>query len=197
MMRRPWPIALLLMLLFAAAARSAPLPPRPYSGCGLLALQPEPGADKVTLSLYREPGLERLAERDGSALPRLSGSASEPLIAVSARKGGWTQLAYDDAGRQGWIEQARAWRYLSWQEYLPGRWLRVLPGMKKGYYALRNEPGQTGSERGSLTRDQAVRVLQVEDDWVRLQAPSGWFRWRDGDGRLTVSLLGEGGTEKR
>ena len=187
-MMRPLMLAISLLLAFAAAAHSAPPRPRPYSGCGLLALKPEPGALGIPLSLYQEPGVERLTELDGSALPRLSGSAPEPVVAVSARKGGWTRLAYDDAGREGWIEQARAWQYLSWQEYLPGRLLRVLPGMKKQCYALRSEPGAGASGKGSLTRDQAVRVLRVENDWVRLQAPAGWFRWRDADGRLTVSL---------
>jgi hypothetical protein len=132
-----------------------------------------------------------MAELDSSTLPRLSGSATDPLVAVSARKGEWTRLTYDDAGRQGWIRQARAWRYLSWQEYLPGRCLLILPGMKKGYYALRSEPGAGGGERENLTRKEAVYVLQVDNDWVRLQAPSGWFRWRDDDGRLTVALPGE------
>ena len=196
-MRRRLPMALLLLTLGVGAAHSAPPVPRPYGGCGVLALKPEPGSDRLSLALYREPGLSRFAEIDAATLPRLTGSASEPLVAVSARRGGWLQLAYDDAGREGWIEQTRAREYRPWREYLPGRWLRVLPGMKKGCYLLRSEPGEGGAERGSLAREQAVRVLQVEDDWVRLQSPAGWFRWRDGDGRLTVSLQEEEAAENR
>ncbi len=190
---RSLPLACLLLLLCAGYAQSAPPRPRPYSGCGVLALGAQPGGEARPLIFYREPGVARLAELNASALPRLAGSAPEPLLAVSEARGGWLLLAYDDAGREGWIEQARASRYLSWREFLPGRMLRVLPGMKKGGYALKSEPREGSADRASLTRDQAVRVLQVEDDWVQLQAPAGWFRWRDADGRLTVSLPGEGG----
>lgn len=177
-------------MLGAASAQAAPPRPRPYSGCGVLALVPEPGEGRGTLPVYQEPGLFRMAELAPSALPRLSGNDREPLLAVSARRGGWTRLAYDDAGREGWVEQARAWRYLSWPEFLPGRSLRVLPGLKKGLYLLRSEPREGAAEAGGVARDQEVRVLQVDGDWVRLQAPAGWFRWRDADGRLTVSLQG-------
>jgi hypothetical protein len=187
-MRRPLLISLLLVALAAATAQSAQPRPRPYSGCGLLALSPEPGEERLTLALYEGPGVNRIAEREGSTLPRLAGSGSEPLVAVSARKAGWARLAYDEAGREAWIEPPRAWQYLTWQEFLPGRTVRLQPGMKKVYYALRSEPRETAAELGTLTRDQAVRILQVEDDWARLQEPSGWFRWRDGDGRLTLSV---------
>ena len=179
---------LLLLLLSGGAAHPAPPAPRPYGGCGVLALKLWPGAEPARLTLYREPGLLRIAEYDPAALPRLAGSAAEPLLAADARKGGWTRLAYDDAGRQGWLEQARGWQYLSWQEFLPGRTVRVLPGMKKGLYLLKSGPDESAAPIATVNRDQQVRVLQVEDDWARLQAPSGWFRWRDGDGRLTVSL---------
>jgi len=185
---RPHLLATLILLICVSAAHAAPPRPRPYSGCGVLALKAWPGAQGARLVFYQEPGVLRVAELDGGSLPRLAGDGSEPLIAVSARKGGWTRLAYDDAGREAWIEQARGWRYLTWREFLPGRLVRILPGMKKGLYALRSEPREEAVEAGSLTRDQSVRVLQVEDDWARLQSPPGWFRWRDGDGRLTVSV---------
>lgn len=196
-MRRPLLIALLLLVLGAAAAHPAPPRPRPYSGCGVLALETAPGAERLALVLYQEPGLARIAEMEGSQLPRLAGSEAAPLIAVGARKAGWSRLAYDDAGREGWIEQARGWEYLTWREFLPGRSVRILPGMKKGYYAVRGEPRQDSAETAVLTRDLTVRVLQVEDDWARLQAPSGWFRWRDGDGRLTVSPQDAAGAQIR
>jgi hypothetical protein len=50
---------------------------------------------------------------------------------------------------------------------------------------------------GALKRDQTVRIRSVEGDWVRIEAPGGWFRWRDGDGRLTLSVQGAFGGEKR
>lgn len=179
-------VALLLLLLSTTAAHSAPPPPRPYSGCGVLALQAPPGAEPAGIPLYREPGLARLGEMEGSALPRLAGSEGASLVAVGARKARWSRVAYDDAGREAWIEQARGWEYLPWREFLPGRSVRILPGMKKELYAVRSDPRRDAAQQAVLTRDQTVRVLQVEDDWARLQAPAGWFRWRDADGRLAV-----------
>ncbi|HEY5513507.1 MAG TPA: SH3 domain-containing protein [Geomonas sp.] len=180
-------ITLTLLVLCAASAHAAPPRPRPYSGCGVLALRQVPGSEKQPVAVYAEPGLQRIAELEIPALPRLGGSRQEPLVAVSAGKGGWLRLCYDDAGREGWTELLRRWDYLPWQEFLPGRTVRMFPGMKKGLYTLRGEPREGSPERGILRRDQAVLVLQVEDDWARLQSPPGWLRWRDRDGRLTVS----------
>ena len=182
--------AILLMILALCAlctTAQAAQPPRPYSGGGVLLLAAVPGAEKVPVPVYAEPGLHRIAERELAALPRVAGDPQQPLVAVSAVKSGWLRIAYDDAGREGWIETARSWQYLPWDEFLPGRTVRVFPGMKKILYALRGEPREKGPERGALTRDQRVRVVQLLDDWARLQAPAGWFRWRDGDGRLTVA----------
>jgi hypothetical protein len=190
-------LALAFVFMLAGTARCAPPRPRPYAGCGVCALKTGPGAERSALAFYQDPGLARIAELDAAALPRLAGSGPEPLLAVSERRGGWLLVAYDDGGREGWTKQARSWRYLDWREYLPGRLLRILPGMKKEQYTLGSKPDEGGAGQGSLTRDQTVKVLQVEGDWVRLQAPAGWFRWRDGDGRLTVSLQDEGGTENR
>ena len=178
----------LLVALCAGAAHPALPAPRPFGGCGILILRQDAGAPPMSLTLYREPGLLRLAEYLPAALPRLAEHAGEHYLAASARKGVWTRLAYDDAGRHGWLKQERGWEYLPWREFLPGRTVRVLPGMKKELYALKGEAGEGSSGIGALNRGQQVTVLQVEDDWARLQAPSGWFRWRDGDGRLTVSL---------
>jgi hypothetical protein len=186
-MRFLLPTALVLLAFFAASVHAAPLPPRPYSGCGVLMLHPIAALQQSPLVLYAEPGLQRIAEVEIPGLPRLAGDKQEPLVAVSATKGGWLQLAYDDAGREGWIEPPRSWEYSTWGEFLAKRTVRVFPGMKKGLYALRGEPREGSPDRGVLTRDQQVRVMQIQDDWALLQAPAGWFRWRDGDGRLTVS----------
>jgi hypothetical protein len=186
-MRSPLLKTLVLLVFFTTAAHAAPLPPRPYSGCGVLMLQPAAGPQQSPIVLYAEPGLQRVAEIEIPALPRLAGDKQEPLVAVSATKGGWLQLAYDDAGREGWIEPPRSWEYRTWAEFLAKRVVRVFPGMKKGLYALRGAPREGSADRGILTRDQQVRVIQIQDDWALLQTPSGWFRWRDGDGRLTVS----------
>lgn len=181
------PSAILLCALIAAHVQAAPPPPRPYSGCGILAAQPVPGAEEAPLPVYAEPGLQRIAELGLGQLPRLAGDRQTPIIAVHATRGNWLQLAWDSAGREGWVEAARTWEYRSWDEFLPGRVVRVLPGLKKGLYALRAAPREGSAENGALTRDQQVRVVQVASDWARLERPAGWFRWRDGDGRLTVS----------
>ena len=186
-MRVPLLITLALCALFAVAAHAALLPPRPYAGCGVLLAHPAPGSDTSPVIVYQEPGLQRIAELELAALPRLAGDPRQLLFAVSATRGSWLRLAYDGAGREGWIEPQRGWEYRPWDEFLAGRPVRVLPGMKKIFYTLRGEPREEGPERGALSRDQQVRVIQVEEDWARLQAPSGWFRWRDGDGRFTVS----------
>lgn len=186
-MRRLTLITLALLVFWAGSLHAARPRPRPFSGCGVLALRPVPGAERVPIALYGEPGLQRMVELELQALPRLGGDQQQPLVAVSATKGGWVRLAYDDAGRKGWIELLRFWHYLPWEEFLPGRTVRVFPGMKKGLYLLRGEPSEGAAEQETLVRDQAVRVTQVKGDWARSETPSGWFRWRDGDGRLTVS----------
>jgi hypothetical protein len=181
---------LLIILAIVSAAGSAlgaPVP-RPESGWGVLALQPEPGAERGVVVLYQEPGVQRLGEVDVARLPRLAGSDSEPVVSATARKLEWTRLSYDDAGREAWVETRRAWRYQPWHEFLTGRAVRVLPGMKKALYAVRSRPAEGAAEMAALRRDQEVRVLRVESDWALLEAPMGWFKWRDGDGRLTVAL---------
>jgi hypothetical protein len=180
--------SLLLIALAGGAAYAAPPAPRPYSGCGILTLKQWGARELEPLALYREPGLLRIAEKNAASLPRLAGDGVEPLVAASERRGNWMRLTLDDAGRQGWLEERRGWKYASWEEFLPGRTIRVLPGLKKGWYSLKGTPTEEGSDIASLSRDQLVQVLEVEEDWVKLERPSGWFRWRDPDGRLTVSL---------
>ena len=182
------PLCALLLTLCSGAALAAPAAPRPYSGCGVLTLKQGLAREPESLVLYQEPGVLRIAEKLPSSLPRLSGNSEEPVLAASERRGVWTRLSIDEAGRQGWLEQERNWEYASWRDLLPGRTVRLLPGLKKDWYALKSAPGDGGTQAALLSRDQEVRVQQVEGDWARLETPSGWFRWRDPDGRLTVSL---------
>ncbi len=188
MLRLPTLLSLILTLICCGAAFSAPPAPRPYGGCGVLTLKQGSGWKPGNLALYQEPGLHRIAEKSPASLPRLAGDAAAPILAASARRGGWTRLFMDDAGRLGWLAETRGWEYASWREYLPGRTVKVLPGLKKGWYLLRSAPGEGGAELAAVTRDQLVQVIEVDEDWARLATPAGWFRWRDGDGRLTVSL---------
>lgn len=181
-------LSALLLILCCGAAQAALPALRPYSGRGVLMVRQGAGWQPETLVLYQEPGVLRVAEKTPAALPRLAGSPEEPIVPVTERRGGWVSVFLDDAGRQGWLEQARAWEYAEWRDFLPGRTLRVLPGLRKEWYQLSSAPGGSGSPAGTLSRDQQVRVLQVSEDWARIEAPAGWLRWRDPDGRLTVSL---------
>lgn len=173
--------AVIAMLLLAAAGRgyASPPPPRPLSGCGVVELK----APAEPVTLYAEPGVQRIAELPGNSLPPLS---SPPLLVASATKGGWLRVAYDSAGREGWMEPSRSRPFRSWEEFLPGRRVRILPALKQGLYALRREPVSGAAQRGTLTRGQVVRVVSVREDWIELGSGL-WFRWRDGDGRLTVA----------
>ncbi|MBU5614308.1 SH3 domain-containing protein [Geomonas azotofigens] len=178
-----------LFLAGAATAALAALPvPRPYSGCGVLILKQGAGWQPESLALYQEPGVQRVADTTPQALPRLAGDDAEPLLAANERRGAWVRVALDEAGRQGWLAQARGWEYREWRDFLPGRTVRLLPGLKKEWYQLRLSPGGEASTLAPLSRDREVRVVEVEKEWARIEAPAGWLRWRDPDGRLTVSL---------
>lgn len=196
-MMRPLCLLSLFVTLSATAVQGATAKLRPFGGCGVLTLAAEPGTQRTGLVLYREPGLQRVAELDASKLPRVAGRDGEPVVAATGRRDGWTRVAYDDAGREAWLPESRYFSYLPWDEFLPGHRLNILPGLKKGSYAVRSTPADAAAEMALLKRDQEVRVLRVEEDWALLEAPMGWFRWRDQDGRLTFSLRQENAGEKR
>jgi len=191
-MRRPLYLLSLLALLACLPVQAAPLKPRPFSGIGVLTL-----AQKAPLVVYAEPGVQRIAEFSPSQLPLLARSNQELMLSTAGAKGGWLRIAYDEAGREGWIETDRSWRFLPWDDFLPGRAVKLLPALKKGLYVVRGGPGEGGELRGTLNRDQTVRVLAVNREWAQIESPPGWFRWRDGDGRLTVALEGALSSEKR
>jgi hypothetical protein len=177
---RPLLPGILFFLALSLPAQGAPVKPRPYGGLGVLSLTEAP------LVIYAEPGVQRIRELLASQLPLLARNDQELLLPAAGRKGGWLRIAYDEAGREGWIEPRRSWHFLLWEEFLPGRAVRLLPALTKGLYALRGTPDDRGELKGTLTRDQTVRIVAVSDGWARIRTPEGWFRWRDGDGRLTV-----------
>ena len=52
------------------------------------------------------------------------------------KKGSWLKIAYDDAGREGWLEHgARAGSTSPGRSSCPAALVRLLPGLKKGFYA--------------------------------------------------------------
>jgi hypothetical protein len=107
------------------------------------------------------------------------------------KKGNWMRIAYDDAGREGWVEMARWWDYTTWEDFLKGRSARLLPGLKKGVYALRAVPSETSLLTGPLSVREKLRLIEIRGDWALVISDSGlsgWLPWRDGDGRFQINL---------
>jgi hypothetical protein len=199
-------LPLLLLLLLISPADGALPKPRPYSGSGLLLIptaslhHPETA---TRLVLYREPGIGRITEMTAAELPLLvqvlGATAGEYPVAVMATKGAWLNIAYDDAGRQGWIELEGRWHYTPWEEFLQGRAVRLLPGLKKSAGTLRSEPSSTAAELATLSQAGASRAELIQGDWLRIRIDpqtSGWLRWRDESCRFLVALPGENGQQK-
>ena len=185
-----------LVLGLTASAGFAASPPRmrPYAGIGLVVFsQSEPSPEQgLQLPLYEEPGLSRIGLLDSS---KVSGNewifdrqgAALPLV-VSARKGDWLRVIYDDAGREAWIDPQNIGHFQSWEQFLKLQDSRMLPGLPPQHYSLMQRPG--GKQLGTLTPKQTFRVLKLEASWGMVlteQSQIGWVRWCDSDGRLTMS----------
>jgi hypothetical protein len=172
--------------------------PRPFSGCGVMIIRPfnsDSPAAPAPIAFYRDPGVERIAVRSLGEIPLLSSilppaSADYPL-AVMGKKGNWMLIAYDDAGREGWVEMARWWEYSPWEAFLRGRFARLLPGLKKDRYTLHAGPSETSPLKGRLSGQESLRLIEVRGDWALAATDSGlsgWLSWRDGDGRFQISV---------
>ena len=191
-------ITIALVLLIVLPAHGALPKPRPYTGSGLLVIRmpTSPVSDQpCTLVLYLEPEVGRVAEPACGALPLLTQVIETPAgefpVAVMGKKGAWLKIAYDQAGREGWLKMLRGWDYLPWEEFLPGRTARLLPGLKKGYYVLRRDFDAAAQELDTLTPERPVRIDRIEGDWVHVTvAPqtAGWLRWRDDGGRFLITV---------
>lgn len=172
--------SLTLVILAAGAVVSFARPkPHPLSGNRLLVLE-----RTARVAVYAEPGVLRVAEQPAQELPFWNTSGGELLIPVAARRGEWLKIAYDDAGREGWVESRRSWKVLDWEEFLPGRKVRLFGGLKKELYHLFDLPD--GKVAGLIGGGQSVRVIAAKGDWAQTEA--GWLRWRDREGRLVVVL---------
>ncbi|KAF0220484.1 MAG: hypothetical protein FD174_1138 [Geobacteraceae bacterium] len=190
-------IASLLILLFAIPAHGAPKP-RPYSGIGLLIIHSftaQRTADMAGIPIYQAPGVGRFAEIEASELPQLSpvlkSADGKYSVIVLGKQGTWLRIVYDDAGRAGWIHKERYWEFVRWESFLKGREIQLLPGLKKGLYALHKEPSETSPILGTLTRQKNLRVIETEDDWCLVIVDltvAGWLRWRDEDGRFLIAV---------
>jgi hypothetical protein len=189
-------IIFLCLVLTPIALLGATLP-RPFSGYGVLIIRPfnsESPGNPAKLTFYREPGVERVAVRAVNEIPTLSSilpmPAAEYPLAVMGKSGNWMLIAYDDAGREGWVEMARWWEYCPWEDFLKGRVARLLPGLEKDEYALHGSPSEA-SPTGPLSGVEELRLIEVSGDWglaVTDSGRHGWLIWRDGDGRFRIAV---------
>ncbi len=185
-------LCLQLMSLSGAVAQQI----RPFSGCGVVIvrpLNPERPADMAPIPFFRDPGVARITESPIGEIPRLTSivntSAHEYPLAVMGKKGKWLLIAYDDAGREGWVEMARWWDYSTWDKFLKGSVARLLSGLKRNAYILRAEPAETAPQTGALAGTENLIIVEIADDWAQVVADSGlhgWLHWRDGDGRFQI-----------
>lgn len=158
-------------------------------------MTPQRGDEIATLIFYREPGVQRLMEKRVVDIPQLDPSLSlrpgEYRLAASARAGEWVKVAFDDAGREGWLEMQRYWEYTPWDSYLKGRGVKLLQGLKKEYYELLKEPQDYSPLLSTLAKEKNLRIIQIKGDWAMAivdLTSFGWFRWRDRDGRFLIMV---------
>ncbi|NTW99185.1 MAG: hypothetical protein HGB35_04515 [Geobacteraceae bacterium] len=188
---------ILCALGMASSTGYAATPPRmrPYTGIGLVVFSQSGDAPihGLQLPMYEEPGLSRIGML---VTTRLSGNEwifgpqeLIPPLVVSARKGDWLRVYYDDAGREAWIDPQNKGRFQSWEQYLKLQTGRMLPGLQPHYYQLQQQPG--GKLLAKLTPKQMFKVLKLEAAWGMVltdQGQIGWVRWRDDDSRLVVGI---------
>lgn len=188
--------ALLLILpALSCSTLFAATPPmmRPYAGIGVVVFSPPAGGvpQDLQLQMYDEPGLLRVALLKSTVLTGNEwifgpSNGTQPLI-VSARKGNWLRVFFDDAGREAWIDPQNKGHFQSWEQFLKVRTVHMLLGLQPQYYQMQNKQG--GKQLSTLTPKQVLKVLKLENSWVLVltdQGQIGWVRWCDDDGRLTV-----------
>jgi hypothetical protein len=193
MVRKPLASLLILCVLFSFPVYGAQQI-RPKAGIGLLIMH-HLAAETNCLTLYNYPGVKRIFEIGNDTVPDLHpliDSASGVIaVGVTGKKGNWLKIAYDDAGREGWIKMERQWIYTPWESFLMGRSAALLPKLRKTSYQLRKDHSENSEPLISLTSLQKLQVVAVEGDWARVEIEgitSGWLRWRDSEGRLMISL---------
>jgi len=191
-------LSALLLAIGLTVFAALPVKARPLGGIGLLTIGTATSGGKGEarrLILYKEPRLERVAELTVNRLPALapvliSAEGRSCAIVTSARPG-WLRIVYDEAERQGWVERPGRGEFQRWEQFLPGRLITMLPGLRKDYYLVRKEAFLAAKPLENAVREVKLTVVQVEGDWVKVRgaaAQAGWLRWRDDNGRLTVSV---------
>lgn len=189
-------MGIMLVLLFCSSLYAAS--DRPRAGKGVLFLRPafpEQADEMKALQLYEAPGIDRINVIDVAILPSLAPSVSPPsgeyAVAVTGKKGDWFRLAYDDAGREGWLQARSFWDYLSWSDFLTGRFVSLLPDLRSSLTEVYLEPLATSPSIGRISFGQRMRILGIRDEWSLIQGDDGlkgWFRWCDSNGKLLIAV---------
>lgn len=181
----------LLVLLPLPAIGGAQL--RPSAGKGVLVIPSAPGP--VTAPLYEYAGTRRKGNVSFEELPSLSASIARGkgglYLATFALREGFARVAVARSGEEGWLELRPGWRFIPWERFLAGRTVRLTAGLRSSAASLRQLPTEEGSVVGTLPPAASPLVDEVRDDWVLIRKNgtiSGWLRWRDGDGRLLVTV---------
>jgi hypothetical protein len=169
---------------------------RPYAGIGILVLPVASLVDDEPfgrLRLYDEPAMSRLEHAKLAMAPRhewiFAMDADSLPVIVTARKGEWLKVAYDDAGREGWVKPWRRSGFETWDDFFKGWAVHLLPGLQKRYYQLFGQPG--AEALAGVAPHQLFKVILLNNDWALVQDGRnlpGWLRWRDEDGRLLIGL---------
>ena len=188
---RQFLLALLLLVPLPLFGASSPL--RPHAGRELLLLPATAGLGTVTV--YEYPGVRRKGELPVTELPPLASSVSrregEIVLAVFALREGFARVAVSASGEGGWLEINPGWRVVPWERYLPGRTVRLRKGLRETASRIRQTPAESGETVGTVSAGSPLPVSEVRDDWGLVsngEGLSGWLRWRDGDGRLLVTV---------
>lgn len=193
-------VTVLLVAALLSPASLMAAPPagrvRPYAGIGLLVLPVASLVDDEPfgrLRLYDQPAMSRLEHAKLAGAPRhewiFAMNADSLPVIVTARKGEWLKVAYDDAGREGWIKPWWRSELETWDDFFKGRPVRLLPGLQKRYYQLFGQPG--AEPLAGAGPHQLFEVALLDSDWALVRDDrnlSGWLRWRDEDGRLLIGL---------
>ncbi len=186
-------LLLTLLLLVTPSGYAGSQEPRPLGGRGLLIFPHATSTGK--LRLYELPGIRLIGAIPARELPTLApfvtATGGETVLAVLSSHEGWLRIVRDSVGRNAWVELQEGWQYRSWEHYLPGRTIRLLPGFKESRYRLRSTPAEKGEPVGAAITGTALPVRSVHGDWIRVETAGQsetWLRWRDGDGRLLISV---------
>ena len=187
-----------LLLPLCAAEKASAAQPRPFTGSGLLIVRnmnPASSARPPSLTLYRETGVGRIGEFPVTRMPLLSSfvklSPCEFPLAVMGKRGGWLLVAYDDAGREGWVKMARWWIYEKWEAFLTGRAVTLIPGLIKEWAGLREGPSESLPQTAWISPGETLKVIEVRENWLLVVTTTGvygWLSWRDGDDRFIISI---------